>query len=239
MTEEYKITIDDIKHNYFHFTSSKNLQSIKQNGLIPKIGKNARFIEKSEKVFFVEGLDNLLILFDCWINCYYYIPRITFIYALGARLLKQKWFPQIIEDVYFGVLKKTKVHRKRAYKVFDKIINESVLLKLDLKENIDFQYNDIDEIKSKNYKKRHLELMGYSKKYSSLDNNCMDKWNMHCLSNHIISSDKIKLCYLDNSYKLNAIFDYAIKNSTLDLENICPRLYDYLLNHYNKNLIQK
>lgn len=236
MIEDYEITSKDIQHNYFHFTSKKNLNSIKQNGLIPKIGKNARFLEKSEKVFFVEGLDNLLILFDCWINCYYYIPRIKFIYALGTKLLRQKWFPQIIADSYFGILKKTKLYRKRAYKIFDKVLNDSVLLNLDLEENIDFQLNDIDEIKSKNYKKKHLELMGYSKKYSSLENNYMDKWNMHCKSNHVIKSDKIKVCYINASCKLEDIFCYAIKQTTIDLKNICPILYDYLVNHYNESI---
>lgn len=88
MFEDYKITILDIEHNYFHFTSKNNLHSIKQNGLIPKIGKHAKFLEKTKKVFFVEGLDNLLILFDCWINCFYYIPKIPFVYSLGARFIR-------------------------------------------------------------------------------------------------------------------------------------------------------
>lgn len=232
--EEYKITFRDIQHNYFHFTSKRNLKSIKQNGLVPKIGNNSKFLEKSKKVFFVEGLDNLLILFDCWINCYYYIPKIRFIYGLGAWLLRQKWFPQIIPDVYFGILKKTRLHKKRAYKIFDKILNESVLLELDLKENIDFKSNDIDEIKSRNYQQKHLELMGYSKKYSSLENNYMDKWNMHCIPNHIVEIDKIKICFLNNSYSLKDIFNYAIKQTTLNLEDTCPVLYDYLTNHYNQ-----
>lgn len=231
MFEDYKITIRDIEHNYFHFTSKDNLNSIKQKGLIPKIGKHAKFLEKTEKVFFVEGLDNLLILFDCWINCFYYIPKIPFIYSLGARLIRQKWFPQFIADAYFGVLKKTKIHKKRAYKIFDNLLNNSVLLKLDLKENIDFKVNDVDEIKSRNYKRKHLELMGYSKKYSSLENNYMDKWNMHCISNHIIDNNKIKICCLNNSYKLEDIFNYAVKETKLNLENTCPILYDYLVNH--------
>ncbi len=161
--DKYKISLKDINENYFHFTPKCNLESIEKNGLLPKIGQNAKYIEKTKKVFFVEGLDNLLILFDCWINVFYYMPKIPFIYTLGSHFLRQKWFPQFIADVYFGVLKKTKIHKKRAYKVFEKILNESVLLNLNLIGNIDFKYDDIDEIKSRNYKKRHLELMGYSK----------------------------------------------------------------------------
>ena len=110
------------------------------------------------------------------------------------------------------------------------MLNEAILLKLDLEENVDFRYDDIDEIKSRNYKKRHLELMGYSKKYSSLENNNMDKWNLHCLSDHSINNSKIKLCYIKDSYKLKDIFNYAVNNTTIDLKNICPILYEYLEN---------
>lgn len=234
MFENYEITLQDMNQNYFHFTSENNLHSIKEKGLIPQIGKNAKFLEITKKVFFVEGLDNLLILFDCWINCYYYIPRIPYIYSLGTLFIRQKWFPTFIADAYFGVLKKTKIHKRRAYKMFDKVLSESVLLKLDLKENIDFKYDDIDEIKSRDYKRKHLELMGYSNRYSSLNNNCMDKWNMHCISNHIIKNDKIKLCYLNNSYKLEDIFNYVIKQTNLKLEDTCPILYDYLFSHYRQ-----
>ncbi len=114
------------------------------------------------------------------------------------------------------------------------MLNESILLKLDLEENTDFKYSDIDEIKSRNYKKRHLELMGYSKKYSLLEQNFMDKWNLHCFSNHVISNDKIKLCYIQDSCKLKDIFKYAIENTTVDLKNICPVLFEYL-NYKNKS----
>lgn len=103
--DKYKITIEDIKNNYFHFTLEKNLKSIRENGLIPNKGQNAKYIEKTKKIFFVEGLDNLLILLDCWINVYYYKPKIPFIYTLGANFLRQKWFPQFIADGYFKVLK--------------------------------------------------------------------------------------------------------------------------------------
>ncbi len=227
--DKYIIMNANTKQGFFHFTNEKNLNSIKQGGLFPAIGRNSRYIEKSEKVFFVEGLDNLLILFDCWINCYFYIPIIPFIYFLGAFFLRQKWFPMFIADGYFGVLKISKLHRNRAYKVFDRLLDESILLHLDLEENIDFKYDDIDEIKQWGYQKRHLEFMGYSPKYSNLANNYMDKWNMHLFSNCIVEPYKIKYCILENgSYKLRDIFDYCLNNTSIDIKNICPILYGYL-----------
>lgn len=227
--EQYTISEKDLYNGFFHMTNEKNLDSIKKEGLIPHIGPHAKYIEKSKKVFFVEGLDNFLILFDCWINCYFYIPVIPIIYQLGAFFLRKKWFPMIIADGYFGTLKKSKLQRKRAFKIFDKFLSESVVLKLDLVENVDFSYQDADEIKARGYQKRHLELMGYSKKYSRLEDNSMDKWNLHAFSNHVISEDKIKMCYLESgSYKLKDIFNYCLENTQIDIANVCPVLWDYI-----------
>lgn len=74
--EKYQLTDNDMNKNYFHFTKKKNLNSIKERGLIPKIGFHAQALEETKKVFFVEGLDNLLILFDCWINVCEKYPHI-------------------------------------------------------------------------------------------------------------------------------------------------------------------
>ncbi len=227
--ENYNLSKKDLYSNYFHFTDGKNLESIAQKGLIPNIGCNAKNIEKTKKIFFVEGLDNLLILFDCWINALYYIPVIPFIYKLGAFFLRHKWFPNAIGDSYFKVLKVSKLHQKRAFKKLDKILDNGILLNLKLQENIDFKYDDQDEIKSRGYIKSHLEVCGYSEKYSDLNSNIMDKWNMHTFTNHIIDSKKIMICCLDNgSSNLRVIFNYCLENTKIDIKNICPELYAYL-----------
>jgi len=234
---KYVLSSKDIDTHFFHFTEEKNLSAIEENGLIPCIGGHAKYIEKSKKVFFVEGLDNLLILFDCWINIYFYMPKIPFIYTLGSYFLRKKWFPMIIADGYFGTLKMSKIHRKRAFKVFDKLLDSGILLQLDLKENIDFKYDDQDEIKLWGYQKRHLELMGYSPKYSSLERASMDRWNMHTMTGHGVDSKNIQLCVLKNGkYNLRDIFEYCINNTQIDIKNVCPVLYDYL-SYKKKDLI--
>lgn len=227
--KKYQISQEDMNTHFFHFTKYKNLKSIKQNGLVPKIGAHAKYIEKNDKVFFVEGLDNFIILFDCWINCYFYIPIIPFIYKLGAFFLRKKWFPMFIADGYFGILKKSKLQRKRAFKIFDRFLDNSVVLKLNLDENVDFSYEDTDEIKARGYKKRHLILMGYSEKYSSVENTNMDRWNMHTFAHHGINPEKIEFCVLENGkYKLRDIFYYCLENTKIDLKDVCPIVYDYL-----------
>lgn len=229
--KNYNLSLNDIKTNYFHFTKKSNLKSIDEIGLIPKKGHHAKHIEETEKVFFVEGLDNLLILFDCWINVYKKIPllpdsKIT--YGLGSKAMKSKYFPMFFVDIYFMLIKNSKRHKKYAYKIFDKLLNECVLLYLDIKEGVEFSFNDIDEIKSRGYRKRHLIELGYSEKYSDMNSNKMDRWNLHTSNNIGIESNKIKLCFVNNSYNIKDILNYAVENTNLDLKDICPNLYDYL-----------
>lgn len=107
-------------------------------------------------------------------------------------------------------------------------MKNGLLLKLELEEDIDFSYNDKDEIKSKGYIKRHLEVCGYSEKYSDLNSNIMDRWNMHTFSNVIISPSKISLIKLDNSYNCLDILLWMIKNNKLDIKVLSPYLYEFL-----------
>ena len=134
--QNYKISLDDLSSNYFHFTWKKNLASIEEKGLLPRKGKHAKYIEETEKVFFVQGLDNLLILFDCWINVYKkvpFLPESKLTHGLGAKAMRSKHFPMFLVDCYFAIIKNSKRHKKYAYKVFDKLLDECVLLQLNLK----------------------------------------------------------------------------------------------------------
>lgn len=230
----YEITEKDIKNNYFHFTKMKNLKKIKENGLIPKVGIHAQSLEKTKKVFFVEGLDNLLILFDCWLNVIIVYPHIPGMYNLGCFFIKYKWFPKIIATSYFKYAKFNKFHKYVAYKYFDNFLKNRILLNIDLEENKDFSFDDIDQIKAKKYNKKYLIEAGYSLKYSDLETIKMDKWNLHTFSNVGVSKEKIKLCYVNDSYKMKDIFNYALKNTKLDLKDMCPILYDYLV---SRNLV--
>lgn len=35
----------DLKHNFFHYTNKQNLDTILKNGLEPRIGENALYVE--------------------------------------------------------------------------------------------------------------------------------------------------------------------------------------------------
>lgn len=229
--KKYMISLDDINSHFFHFTWQNNLISIEEKGLLPKKGNHAKFIEETEKVFFVQGLDNLLILFDCWINVYKKVPllpELNITYGLGSKAMRSKYFPMFLVDFYFMIIKNSKRHKKYAYEMFDKLLSECILLNLDIEENIDFSFSDIDQIKGRGYRKRHLIELGYSKKYSDMDSNKIDNWNLYTFSGKGINSNKIKLCIINNSTNIGDILNYILNNTKLNLKDICPNLYDYL-----------
>jgi len=226
-----EISLNDINSNFFHFTWKNNLVNIEEKGLLPKKGLHAKYIEETEKVFFVHGLDNLLILFDCWINVYKKVPllpKLNLTYGLGSKVMRSKYFPMFLVDFYFLIIKNSKRHKRYAYKIIDKLLDECILLQLDLEEKIDFDFADIDQIKARGFRKRHLIELGYSEKYSDMDSNKMDNWNLHTLTNKGISPSKLKLCSVNNSTDIRDILNFILKNTKLDLKDICPNLYDYL-----------
>ncbi len=225
---DYKLNLNDINSNYFHFTKKNNIESIIKNGLLPKISFHAQSLEDSKKVFFVEGLDNLLILFDCWINVCEKYPHIPGAFNLGTKIRGKNRFSKFIINVYFKWTEINKLHRIVAYKYFDWFLKSYILLNTDIKEDVDFSFNDIDEIKAKGYDKDYLIKAGYSLKYSDLDSIKMDRWNLHTFSNHGIAISKIKKCTINNSYNMSDILNYAIHNTKLNIEDICPVLYRYL-----------
>lgn len=226
----YYINKKDLNSNYFHFTKESNISSIKKNGLLPKISFHAQSLEDTKKVFFVEGLDNLLILFDCWINVCEKYPHIPGAFNLGTKIKGKNKFSKLIINLYFKWTEINKFHKFVAYKYFDYFLEKYILLNIDIKEEKDFSFNDIDQIKARGYDKEYLIKAGYSLKYSDLESIKMDKWNLHTFTKHGVSPDKIKICCIEKSYKMLDILNYAINTTNLNIEDICPVLYGYLKN---------
>lgn len=226
--KEYELNLNDINSNYFHFTRKSNLKSIEDKGLLPRISFHAKFLEETEKVFFVQGLDNLLILFDCWINVCGKYPLVPGMFHLGTKIMRYQWFPKSIINAYFKYTNYNKIHKFVAYQYFDIFLKRYILLNLDIKEKVDFDFEDIDQIKEKGYDTTYLIQGGYSKKYSDLNSKRMDKWNLHTFSDHGIDSSKIKLCIINNSCHMKDILNYALIHTTLDVKEVCPILYEYL-----------
>ncbi len=142
--------------------------------------------------------------------------------------MRYKWFPKSIIYAYFKYTEINKIHRFVAYKYFDNFLKNFTLLNINIRDGIDFSYEDIDQIKNKHYRKEYLIKAGYSPLYSDLESVKMDKWNMHTFSNHGVDKDKIKTCYINNSSSMFDILMFAIKNTNINIKDTCPVLFGYL-----------
>lgn len=216
---------------FLHYTDKRNVKSIFSVGLLPKIGKNSKNIELNKKVFFTEGFDNTLFLMDSWIKWLVLRPKSNFIYKCGCFYMTHKIFPKIVVDLIFKNWIKSDKKVKYACEKLDNILKNSVFLKLDLVENVDFSYSDIDEVKNQSFSRKQL---GYVYTYGSdVSDSKMELWNMHTLKDKIIEPEKIKLIEINNNCAKDIVL-YMVDNTDLSIEDKCPFLVKYL-NYLNYN----
>ncbi len=227
-----KINIQDISNidtnnMFLHYTNINNLNSIIENGLQPRIGINSIIIEKEKKVFFSIGEKGALVIMDCWIKWLIAKPNVKIIYWIGAWLLKFKFVPKFLHNIIKSINNKSKNKKVKAYKNLKKILDNSIYLILDLKENVDFSFNDVDEIKKySNFPKKYIqEMYAYN---SDINNPKMEYWNMHTYSNITIKPSKISLLKDGNNYSANIIIQKMAYNNIEFVKENCKLLYEYL-----------
>lgn len=216
----------DLKHAFFHYTNKQNLDNILKNGLEPRIGENALYVEKTPKVFFAQGEKGILTIMDVWLK--WLTGKIStgkFKYWLGTSIYMK--IPFCIKSIPNSMVKKSlssKEKRLKAYMKMQEILDNSIFLILDLKEHIDFDYNDIDEVK-KTYYESFLRLLYPSD--SNLKDEKMEYWNMHTYSNKTISPKKIALLKIDDNYSANYILKSIIEKDIKYVKNNYEFLYEY------------
>lgn len=221
----------EIDNTFFHYTAKENLNNIIKNGLEPRIGKNSLYVERSKKVFFAKGEKGVLTLMDVWLKwlnskC----GMSNQIYFIGTFYMRM---PLCIKLIPNYIVQKSLKNKKKHIKVFNElrlILDNSVFLILDLKENIDFSYNDIDEVKN-SYYESFLKLLYPST--SDLKNKKMEYWNMHTYSNKLIEFEKVSLLKDKNEYSASKILANLIKNNILYVKENLPFLYEYYIYFYN------
>ena len=227
------IDIKDLNKNAFlHYTALNNINNIFTEGLEPRIGDNSEGVEKNEKVFFTIGLTNTLILMESWIKWLIAksaadLPGKKFdklLYKIATYMLKLKIFQPLMTFIVKCELK-DKYRRKKAYKILNEIMENSVFLNLNLIENIDYNFENVDEIKTGNFNKKLLKIM-YSSK-SNVNDSYMEFWNMHTIPNKTIEANKIKLVKINDSYKASDILEYMRLNSEIKIRKELPFLYKY------------
>ncbi|MEG1705762.1 MAG: hypothetical protein RR290_04235 [Clostridia bacterium] len=228
------INISDINLDnvYLHYTNLDNLDNITKKGLEPRIGMNSKIVEKNKKIFFSMGDKGALTIMDVWLKWLIGKPKWNLIYWIGAYLLKIKFFPKIIHEVIISNNEKSKNKCNWAYRKLKSILDSSMYLVLNLEENLDFSFNDIDEVKKlSNYPINIIkDMYAYD---SDILNDKMEYWNMHTFVNKKIETEKILVLKHNDSLKASEIVKYLIEQNIKYVKKNCKRLYEYYI--YTKN----
>lgn len=215
----------NIEHTFFHYTNVENLESIFLTGLEPRIGKNSLYVEKTAKIFFVQGEKGILTIIDVWLRWLTAKTHINrFIYRFGTFYMK---IPFCIKKIPNSIVEKnldSKKNRYKMYKHMKEILDNSVFLILELEENIDFDYDDIDEVKC-TYYESFLKLL-YPKN-SDLKDKKMEYWNMHTRTDRKIDSSKITLLKSKNQISASFILKECIEKNKKYVEENCDFLNEY------------
>ena len=221
----------DMSNNFFHYTNKNNLDSIIKNGLQPRIGKNSLYVEKSKKVFFVQGENGILTIMDVWLKWLTSKSGINNqIYCLGTLYMRMPLCIKSIPNYVVSRSLKNKNKRIKVFKQMKNILDDSVFLILDLKENVDFSYNDIDEVKN-TYYESFLRLLYPDT--SNIKDKKIEYWNMHTFSNKEIDSSKISLLKDQNDYSASVILKKLIENNIEYVKSNHDFLYEYYNYFYN------
>ena len=125
---------------------------------------------------------------------------------------------------------KNKNKRIKVFNQLKNILDNSVFLILDLKENVDFSYNDIDEVKD-TYYESFLKLLYPNE--SNIKDKKMEYWNMHTYSNKVIDSSKISLLKVKNEYSASKILEQLVINNIQYVKQNLNFLYEYYNYFYN------
>ena len=216
----------NLEHSYFHYTNKQNLYTIFKNGLEPRIGENSLYVEKTPKVFFVEGEKGIITIMDVWLKWLTSKSSFNkFIYWFGTMYMR---IPFCIKCIPNYIVKRNLKDTKKRNKVYEKmkyILDNSIFLVLNLTPKEDFDYNDVDEVKN-TYYESFLKLLYPSD--SDIKNVKMEYWNMHTYSGKVITPQKISILMDKNNYCANTILTKIIENNI----DYIKKNYDFLYEYY-------
>ena len=204
--KKFKLSEINGENAFFHFTKKIGLENISHNGLEAVIGENSKGPESTPKVFFAQGKKGVMELCDVWLkwlmNRRFGWTGIEKKYN-GEEIFEQVrlWDQEFLgRDYLLDDIKKNEIFEKMF-----KDMSSRVYLILDLKEGIDFSYEDIDEPKhsalvcKKNGNDRNYRYMKeFYGKSGCAENDRVETFNLHTFPYCSVEVDKISQLILDS-----------------------------------------
>lgn len=212
--KEVDLSEIDLKNAFFHFTDTANLDSIAERGLLPSIGENSRGVEKRSKSFFAMGNVGALEICNVWIKWLIYMKqRITYLKKAQSPQETDELKNQFDSDFLSGKIY-TEESKIDAFNRFYKIMSTKSYLILELEENVDYSLSDFDDVK-KYCAKQEITHALYGQT-ENINNDKMERWNMHTIEGVVIPPEKIKLLHDQNSYSAYDIIKSLYQRTKTD-----------------------
>lgn len=210
------LTYFQLDNLFFHYSWKKYLESYDKYGMMPAIGENSKGIDPEASIFFSKGVEGVLELWDVWLkwrlnrqnnpqykgNTEEEIQKNITRFTLGdiTDEERQNWHYWINYFTNKQYLENNYILERLFEYQYTEMIN-SVYLIMNLKENDEYKYDQIDIKKLwaiKNAKKNGkginpLTLSQYGL-YSDFSTPIADKWNMQTIpgKNIIIEPSRLK-----------------------------------------------
>lgn len=187
-----KVILDslDMDKTLFHF-DVREINYIEQYGFPAEIGPDSKNAEKTKKVFFSKGVKGVLDIIDVWL-----------IWRMNKDHQKSEdWTKKFLSGDYLYDEIKKEITFDNMYEWLE----QRRYYKVELIEKIDYLENDIDEAKQSaiedKVEKENTKgipwkyLFAYEMYKGKINHNdeTMEDWNMHTITGHGISSNKIFL----------------------------------------------
>ncbi len=221
----------NLESGFFHFTASDNIGNIQEQGLIPKIGNNAKGAEKTEKIFFAKGASGILEIFNVWIRWIYYLKKQNRYFYNNQNGNFDEFIINFTNEAFSDFETK-----KEVFEEINTIMQNSVFLDLNLTEGEDFSYDDVDEAK-KNKDRRIIKVLYGSNATLKENDYHMENWNLHTKTSHSIIPEKITLLSVYGKNDVLSVIKYLYdskRNLGINLE-LLDEFMNYNLNKENKD----
>ena len=208
-------TKEEFEKMCFHYSLKKNKNSIDENGLQTRIGRNSEGIDKKEAIYFSYGIEAMLETWDVWLkwranrlgNPYWQEENKEIIEKIdngtATEQERKEYFWKIKQWNEEFTSGKYREDKDKMTFLFDFQMDEmkaSNYYLLDLKEKEDFSFDEIDVKKEENLKRKDIpndmnykifkEMYG---QYSDFESVKVDKWNMNTFLGKKITIDPSRI----------------------------------------------
>lgn len=196
-----KVIIDDLdEDSLYHFTIKNNIETIEQEGLLPKIGENSINIENTQKVFFSKGELGIIKVTEVWLRwlmnrIFGVNDRLDLYKNLSEEENKERissWTKEYLSKEFLN----DNAKKEKLFEYFYDYLQNRTYLNLDIKEGLEYDPKSNDENKINLTNNTDPVRTLFAKvtygEFSDFSTTIMDDWNMHTYSGVGIDRTKIK-----------------------------------------------